>query len=103
MKTRCWSALLLSLFLGAASAQTTPAAPTPIQTGPGSYGGTVSGIDLMDVDLMFIGAHPDDDGGVGGILARYLLDGGYKGTVVTLTGGEGGGTPRAVKLALPWA
>ncbi|MFC4453488.1 PIG-L family deacetylase [Deinococcus sonorensis] len=91
MKNRCWSALLLSLLVGAASAQSTPPAPTPIQTGPGGYGGTVSGLDLMDVDLMFIGAHPDDDGGVGGILARYLLDGGYKGTVITLTGGEGGG------------
>ncbi len=93
MKKRYWSALLLSLLVGAASAQTTPApaAPPPAFTGPGSYGGTVSGTDLMDVDLMFIGAHPDDDGGVGGILARYLLDGGYKGTVVTLTGGEGGG------------
>lgn len=61
------------------------------QSGPGSYAGTVSGVDLMDVDLMFIGAHPDDDGGVSGTLARYLLDGGYKGTVITLTGGEGGG------------
>ena len=91
MKKFRWSAALLSLLVGAASAQTTPAAPAPIQTGPGSYGGTVSGVDLMDVDLMFIGAHPDDDGGVGGILARYLLDGGYRGTVVTLTGGEGGG------------
>ncbi|OLV15587.1 PIG-L family deacetylase [Deinococcus marmoris] len=93
MKKRYLSSLMLSLLVGAASAQTTPApaAPNPIQSGPGSYGGTVSGMDLMDVDLMFIGAHPDDDGGVGGILARYLLDGGYKGTVVTLTGGEGGG------------
>lgn len=93
MKTRFLSSLVLSLLVGAAGAQTTPApaAPPPMQTGPGSYGGTVSGLDLMDVDLMFIGAHPDDDGGVGGILARYLLDGGYRGTVVTLTGGEGGG------------
>lgn len=93
MMKRCWSALLLSLLAAGASAQTAAAAPppAPLYSGPGSYGGTVSGLDLMDVDLMFIGAHPDDDGGVGGILARYLLDGGYKGTVVTLTGGEGGG------------
>ncbi|MBB5234664.1 LmbE family N-acetylglucosaminyl deacetylase [Deinococcus budaensis] len=61
------------------------------QVGPGSYGGTVSGLDLMDVDLMFIGAHPDDDGGVTATLARYVLDGGHKATVITLTGGEGGG------------
>ncbi len=50
-----------------------------------------TGLDLMDVDLMFIGAHPDDDTGVLATLARYLLDEGYKGTVITLTGGEGGG------------
>ena len=53
--------------------------------------GTGTGVDLMDVDVMFIGAHPDDDTGVLGTLARYLLDEGYKGTVITLTGGEGGG------------
>lgn len=50
-----------------------------------------TGIDLMDVDVMFIGAHPDDDTGVLATLARYILDEGYKGTVITLTGGEGGG------------
>ena len=53
--------------------------------------GTGTGIDLMDVDLMFIGAHPDDDTGIMATFARYLLDEGYKGTVITLTGGEGGG------------
>ena len=53
--------------------------------------GTGTGVDLMDVDVMFIGAHPDDDTGVLATLARYLLDEGYKGTVITLTGGEGGG------------
>ncbi|RJF71824.1 hypothetical protein D3875_09885 [Deinococcus cavernae] len=101
---------LLSAFLGFAAAQTAPApvmpAPVPLTapTGPGSYGGTVSGLDLMDVDFMFIGAHPDDDGGVSATFARYALDGGYKGTVITLTGGEGGGnatgreTGRAIGL-----
>ena len=53
--------------------------------------GSGTGVDLMDVDVMFIGAHPDDDTGVLATLARYLLDEGYKGTVITLTGGEGGG------------
>ncbi|MFC3834192.1 PIG-L family deacetylase [Deinococcus rufus] len=57
----------------------------------GSYTGSVSGVDLMDVDMMFIGAHPDDDSGVAATFARYILDEGYKGTVITLTGGEGGG------------
>jgi LmbE family N-acetylglucosaminyl deacetylase len=45
----------------------------------------------MDVDLMFVGAHPDDDTGMLATLARYLRDEGFKGTVITLTGGEGGG------------
>lgn len=52
---------------------------------------TGTGLDLMDVDIMFIGAHPDDDTGIMATFARYLLDEGYKGTVITLTGGEGGG------------
>jgi len=50
-----------------------------------------AGLDLMDVDMMFIGAHPDDDTGIMATFARYLLDEGYTGTVITLTGGEGGG------------
>ncbi len=53
--------------------------------------GAGTGVDLMDVDVMFIGAHPDDDTGVLATMARYILDEGYKGTVITLTGGEGGG------------
>ena len=48
-------------------------------------------LDLMDVDLMFIGAHPDDDSGVMATFARYILDEGFKATVVTATGGDGGG------------
>jgi LmbE family N-acetylglucosaminyl deacetylase len=49
------------------------------------------GLVPMDVDLMFVGAHPDDDGDTLAALARYVLDEGFKATVVTLTGGEGGG------------
>jgi LmbE family N-acetylglucosaminyl deacetylase len=45
----------------------------------------------MDVDIMFVGAHPDDDTGILATFARYLLDEGYRGTVVTATGGDGGG------------
>ncbi|MGE0455101.1 MAG: PIG-L family deacetylase [Vicinamibacteria bacterium] len=56
-----------------------------------SYSGRGTGLDLMDVDVMFVGAHPDDDTGILATLARYLLDEGFKGAVVTLTGGEGGG------------
>jgi LmbE family N-acetylglucosaminyl deacetylase len=50
-----------------------------------------SGLDLMDVDMMFVGAHPDDDTGILATFARYLLDEGFRGTVVTATGGDGGG------------
>ncbi len=50
-----------------------------------------TGLDLMDVDLMFVGAHPDDDSGVLATFARYVLDEGFKATVVTATGGDGGG------------
>ncbi|HXV65554.1 MAG TPA: sugar-binding protein [Vicinamibacteria bacterium] len=50
-----------------------------------------TGLDLMDVDIMFVGAHPDDDTAVLATLARYLLDEAFRGTVVTATGGDGGG------------
>lgn len=73
-------ALAMALVWGASRL-----APVQAQSGTGT------GVDLMDVDVMFIGAHPDDDTGVLATLARYLLDEGFKGTVITLTGGEGGG------------
>jgi len=50
-----------------------------------------TGLDLVDVDLMFVGAHPDDDTAVMATFARYLLDQGFRATVITATGGEGGG------------
>ncbi len=50
-----------------------------------------TGLDLVDVDLMFVGAHPDDDTGIMATFARYLLDEGFRATVITATGGEGGG------------
>ena len=66
--------------------------PDPGRAGTArAQSGAGTGLDLMDVDVMFIGAHPDDDTGVMATFARYLLDEGYKGTVITLTGGEGGG------------
>jgi LmbE family N-acetylglucosaminyl deacetylase len=45
----------------------------------------------MDVDILFVGAHPDDDTGILATFARYLLDEGFRGTVITATGGDGGG------------
>ncbi|MCZ6768797.1 MAG: PIG-L family deacetylase [Acidobacteria bacterium] len=50
-----------------------------------------TGLDLVDVDLMFVGAHPDDDTFVMATFARYLLDQGFRASVITATGGEGGG------------
>jgi LmbE family N-acetylglucosaminyl deacetylase len=56
-----------------------------------------SALDLMDVDIMFVGAHPDDDTGILATFARYLLDEGFRGTVVTATGGDGGGNAIGVE------
>ncbi len=56
-----------------------------------SAGSAQTGLELMDVDIMFVGAHPDDDTGILATFARYLLDEGFRGTVVTATGGDGGG------------
>jgi LmbE family N-acetylglucosaminyl deacetylase len=56
-----------------------------------------TGLDLMDVDIMFVGAHPDDDTGILATFARYLLDEGFRGTVVTATGGDGGGNAIGVE------
>jgi LmbE family N-acetylglucosaminyl deacetylase len=54
-------------------------------------GSAQTSLELMDVDIMFVGAHPDDDTGILATFARYLLDEGFRGTVVTATGGDGGG------------
>lgn len=69
-----------------------------IAAAQGSYTGTRSSLDLMDVDFMFIGAHPDDDGSIMTTFARYILDEGFQGTVVTLTGGEGGSNATGPEL-----
>lgn len=74
-----------------AVAVTATVVPAALSQSRGSYGGSESGLDLMDVDLLFVGAHPDDDMGILATFARYLRDEGFKGTVITLTGGEGGG------------
>jgi len=75
------TAILAGSILFAASSGFTEAAAA---SGP-------SALDLMDVDVMFVGAHPDDDIGVLATFARYLVDEGHAGTVVTVTGGEAGG------------
>ena len=80
-------AATLLASLGATSAQT-----------EGSYSGEQSGLDLVDVDFMFIGAHPDDESGMTATMARYALDEGFKGSVITLTQGEGGGNATGLEL-----
>jgi LmbE family N-acetylglucosaminyl deacetylase len=58
----------------------------------GSFTGTGSGLDFVDLDLLFVGAHPDDSfDGVFATLARYVRDEGWKAGVIVLTRGEGGG------------
>lgn len=47
--------------------------------------------ELMDIDFLYISAHPDDEGSFTGTMARYNLDEGYRGTIATFTLGEGGG------------
>lgn len=94
--------MTLILGLGVALAQTegeedaTLAAPNLV--GEGSYTGTGSGLNLVDVDFMFIGAHPDDESGMTATMGRYVLDEGFKGTVITLTQGEGGGNATGLEL-----
>ncbi len=65
--------------------------------GPGSYSGTRSGLDLTDVDMMFIGAHPDDEGGIMATFARYEEQG-YRAAVLTITDGQGGGNATGPEL-----
>lgn len=47
--------------------------------------------DAVKVNILFVGAHPDDESGATATLARYVLDEGAKAAVATATRGEGGG------------
>jgi LmbE family N-acetylglucosaminyl deacetylase len=47
--------------------------------------------DAVKVNILFVGAHPDDESGATATMARYVLDGGAKAAVATATRGEGGG------------
>jgi LmbE family N-acetylglucosaminyl deacetylase len=46
---------------------------------------------LLKVNLLFVGAHPDDESGVTATFAREVLDHGARAAVVLATRGEGGG------------
>src|SRR4051794_21771377 len=75
---------LLTLLLAAAPAASPSPAPSPA---PAQAVG--SGLDLMHVDLLFVGAHPDDDGGILSSFGQAIAQG-HRAAVVTATGGEGG-------------
>ncbi|MBT5876241.1 MAG: PIG-L family deacetylase, partial [Candidatus Latescibacteria bacterium] len=47
--------------------------------------------DLLKTDIMFVGAHPDDESSMTGALASETIDGGARGALVFATRGEGGG------------
>src|SRR5690606_19884142 len=47
--------------------------------------------DILKTDIVFVGAHPDDDSTSTATLARYSLDHGATTAVITATRGEGGG------------
>lgn len=46
---------------------------------------------LLKVNLLYVGAHPDDESGVTATFAREVLDHGARAAVVLATRGEGGG------------
>ncbi|MCZ7547326.1 MAG: PIG-L family deacetylase [Anaerolineae bacterium] len=54
--------------------------------------------DLLKVDILFVGAHPDDDSTATATMARYVFDRGAKAAVVTATKGEGGGNATGREL-----
>lgn len=52
---------------------------------------TATSADLMKVNILFVGAHPDDDSTATATLGRYAFDEGATTGVITATRGEGGG------------
>lgn len=47
--------------------------------------------DMVGLDYLYVGAHPDDEGGFTGTMIRYNHDEGYRGSVAVFTLGQGGG------------
>ncbi|SVB58940.1 uncharacterized protein METZ01_LOCUS211794, partial [marine metagenome] len=68
-------ATVLALMVSQGSAQ------TPIQ---------IQSEHLLKVNLLYVGAHPDDESGVTATFAREVLDHGARAAVVLATRGEGG-------------
>ncbi|OZM83485.1 sugar-binding protein [Pseudonocardia sp. MH-G8] len=81
MRTTTLAAAVLATCLLAACTAPAPADPPPETTSAG---------DPVDLDVLFIGAHPDDEAGTLSTLGRWT-QAGYRSGVVTITRGEGGG------------
>lgn len=47
--------------------------------------------EMVGLDYLYVGAHPDDEGGFTGTMIRYNHDEGYRGSVAVFTLGQGGG------------
>jgi GlcNAc-PI de-N-acetylase len=80
MRTALLAAVLTAGLLAACTA-TVPAGPPP----PDS----TSAGDSVDLDVLFVGAHPDDEASTLSTLGRWT-QAGYRSGVVTITRGEGG-------------
>jgi LmbE family N-acetylglucosaminyl deacetylase len=80
MRTALLAALVAAGLLTACTAAV-PADPPPDTTSAG---------DPVDLDVLFVGAHPDDEAGALSTLGQWT-QAGYRSGVVTITRGEGGG------------
>ncbi|MCA9909487.1 MAG: PIG-L family deacetylase, partial [Anaerolineae bacterium] len=81
-KSFSFLAVLLVLLLLVSGSTLAQDEPVPV---------TATSDDLTKVNILFIGAHPDDDSTATATMARYVLDEGARAAVVTATKGEGGG------------
>lgn len=81
--------IIIVLLLSVVSTYAQDDAPSPISS---------SSDDLIKVDILFVGAHPDDDSITTATFARYILDYGKKAGVITATRGEGGGNATGRQL-----
>ncbi len=80
--------IILSILLVATFLVATPLA---FAQGDQPVPKTATSADAVKVDLLFVGAHPDDESTAMATLTRYVLDGGARAAVITATRGEGGG------------
>ncbi|MEV1332132.1 sugar-binding protein [Micromonospora costi] len=66
-------------------------AGTPATALAAPAGGTHTGTGAVDLDVLFVSAHPDDEAGSLATLGQWKEDYGARAGVVTITRGEGGG------------